>query len=121
MSKIVRAVNAMISQEQKMSEVTIASGEYFFRYDGKYTWSIKHDENTNVYFIYYYPEGEAPKHLVNVPPDVWDHKPFVLYKTDEIGTQEALQSFRELYSIVKEKLLGIDAVFDDIIESDIGP
>ena len=37
------------------------------------------------------------------------------YNSNEIGTDEALQAFRLLYTAVKEKGIGIDKVFDEIL------
>ena len=41
---------------------------------------------------------------------------FVTYSTVDIKTQEALESFRELYQIVSDKLFGIEDAFDEIIQ-----
>jgi hypothetical protein len=39
------------------------------------------------------------------------------YNSNEIGTDEALQAFRLLYTAVKEKGIGIDKVFDEILNA----
>jgi len=42
----------------------------------------------------------------------------VVYKDSEIGTREARASFTELYSLLTEKVYGVDEVLDDIIADD---
>jgi len=39
----------------------------------------------------------------------------VKYSDTEVGTKEAKSSFAELYTIVKERLYGVNDVLDDII------
>ena len=38
------------------------------------------------------------------------------YNTNELDSDEALQSFRLLYTAIREKGIGIDKVFDEIID-----
>ena len=113
MSKIVLAVNSMISNEEKISDVAkdVMGSEYLFKYDNKYIWGIS--ENNGLYSLFFYPETKEADELIGVID--WDSVPMVVYKTEELKTREALESFGELYLIVKEKLHNVERVLDDII------
>ena len=43
------------------------------------------------------------------------------YNTNEINSDEALQAFRLLFTEVREKGIGIDKVFDEIIDGYSSP
>lgn len=120
MSKIVIAVNVMLSNPKKISEVieTPIGAEIFFRYDRKHKWSIIESGNGS-HTLIYYPGPQALEYLAQLDPDEWGNVKMVSYRAEDIGTREALSSFAELYSVVKEKLFGMDEVLDDIIDSDI--
>ena len=115
MSKIVTAVNSMISNADKISDVTrLEVGgnlEYVFKYNNKYVWGIsKHGE---ILFLYLYPKT---KEITEINANIiWSSFEFISYNTEELKTREALESFAELYLIVKEKLHNVDGVLDDII------
>ena len=118
MSKIVQAVNTMISNQKKITEVTRSAlgSETFFLYDDKYLWSIAESEGE--YNLWFYPNGELSI-LAGYEGFEWDNVPMVRYSTDELGTREARATFAELYSLIKEKVYGVDEVLNDIIEQDI--
>jgi len=118
MSKIVRAINAMIANEKKISSVMKGqNGEIFFLFDGKYKWSTRKGEDGT--YLWFYPVDADLRTLAGV--DDWDGIPMVTYRASEIGTREAKESFEELYLLVKEKLYGVDDVLNDIIgQSDDG-
>ncbi|MCK4798267.1 MAG: hypothetical protein KAT05_12875 [Spirochaetes bacterium] len=113
MSKIVLAVNSMISNADKISDVSmnIENMEYFFKYDNKYVWGIILYENN--YTLYFYPKIKDTRELDNMYE--WDKVDFITYKTEELKTREAIESFSELYLIIKEKHLNVDSVLNDII------
>lgn len=118
MSKIVQAVNSMIGKSKKISQVFYIDGnEIFFVYDDKYKWSIK-EENDENYSLHFYLSEEKIEEIANtsdlLPPDA-----YITYRTDELKTREAKESFRDLYILVKEKLLGADQALDDIIFGDL--
>lgn len=110
MTKIVRAVNSMVSHAEKISDVSIISDEYIFKFDDKYIWGILEKEGN--YILFYYPNTKE----INELDDSWQDVPMVAYKTKELKTQESLESFMELYLIVKEKLYDVDRVLDNIID-----
>ncbi|MDB6445174.1 hypothetical protein PII47_17410 [Pseudomonas sp. 21TX0197] len=121
MSKIVVAVNVMIVQKDKISNVQAGGvdGEYFFLYDGKYKWSIFSDDEDG-YVLVYYPGHYSLEWLSSIPLEAWDDSiEMVLYRVKDIGTKEAKESFAELYAVLNEKKFGMDDVLDDIINSDI--
>ena len=54
--------------------------------------------------------------LANLFDEEWEEIPMMHYSTKELATKEAFASFEELYRVVKEKMLGMDTVLDDIIK-----
>ena len=115
-SKIVQAVNVMCVRPMDIQNVTpLADGEILFSYGPKeYKWGIKESQNFQGHLtLFFYPRAESIEALANTVD--WTTEPHTSYSTKEIGTEEARQTFRELYSIVKEKLYGVDEVLNDII------
>ncbi|MBO9689770.1 MAG: hypothetical protein J7598_24480 [Mitsuaria chitosanitabida] len=114
MSKIVQAVNAMISNSDRITNVIQGSNEIFFVYNGKYKWSMTWRDNGH--YLWFYPGSETIEQLSE---EQWENDvAMVTYKDTDIGTKEAKASFAELYSVLKEKVFGMDKVFDDIISDD---
>lgn len=114
MSKVVQAVNAMLSNSKLITDVMVEDAEYFFLYKSKYKWSIKQVEDQT--FLWFYPGSESLQQLRHIAlGDDWRSVPMIRYSDKEIGTKEAKQSFVELYNLVKEKVYGIDDALDDII------
>ena len=115
MSKIVQAVNSMISHSDKITNVLNGDGEIFFLYKN-YKWSMaKRDAD---HYLWFYPNAESLDSLLQHGPGEWSEVDMVCYKDSDIGTKEAKASFAELYSVVKEKIYGVDEVLDDIISDD---
>jgi len=114
MSKIVQAVNAMISNPDKIKSVISNGTEYFFIYKNKYKWSIvKNDEND--YLLFFYPEQLSLDEIAHISSINWQNLQYVKYAVSEIRTTEAEQSFSELYTLVSEKAYGVDEMLKDII------
>lgn len=113
MSKIVQAVNAMIANPQLIANVVQGQDEFFFLYKNRYTWSMSKREDD--YFLWFYPGCSHPEELTSFEGHDWEGVPMVTYRAKEIGTKEARASFTELYTIIKEKLYGLNDVLDDII------
>lgn len=116
MSKIVQAINAMISHPHLITEVTRNGTELFFLYNGKHKWSMALRDNGT--WLWYYPGNDSLEDLANQDWEDIEHIPMVTYRDTEIGTKEAKASFSELFSILKEKVYGMDRVFEDIIGTD---
>jgi len=120
MSKMVRAANIMVSNAVKISNVIQKGNEYFFLYGEKYKWSIMFDADENSYSLFYYPGKFSLNLLASMPDDEWRHyDKYIVYNSKELKTREAHDTFNELYRTVKEQLLGIGDVLDDIIKDDI--
>jgi len=116
MTKIVSALNAMIRNEEKISDVIAGEqDEIFFLYDGKYKWSMKTGDDEELW-LWFYP-GQNSLEDLSCRTD-FEGVPMVTYRLSEIGTREATQTFRELYSIVREKMWGMDDILNDIIKDD---
>lgn len=125
MSKIIRAINAMVSNSDKITEVYRDKNELFFLYNGKHKWSIFEKQKEEGYILYYYPAKIIPESIEELsrmsPAEVSKLEgKYVAYETDEFKTREAKESFGELFLIIKEKLLGIDKVLAEIIDDDEG-
>lgn len=118
MSKIVTAVNAMISNDNMINNVVQGhmETEIFFKYGKKHLWSII-EEKGGSYHLNYYPGDQDLNRLASISQEEWflaDIKS-VEYNSRILGTKEALDSFKELNSIVREKVYGMDIILDDII------
>jgi hypothetical protein len=117
MSKIVQAVNAMISNSKLITSVIKGESELFFLYKNKYKWSISKREDGHI--LWYYPGSETLQSLASHDGDDWQGVEMVTYKDSEIGTKEAKATFSELYTLLNEKIYGIDDVLNDIISDDL--
>jgi hypothetical protein len=114
MSKVVQAVNAMISNPDQITKVMRNGREIFFLYKGKYKWSVsKHEKGE--YYLYFHPGDEELEQLCYYDGYEWEGTPMVTYTDQDIGTKEATASFSELYTLIKERVYGLNDVLDDII------
>lgn len=119
MSKIIAVINIMISNSNKISQVSLIDRECFFLYDQKHKWSITQGDDNDVYYLHYYPGEEMIDQLASMEEIEWAHyNKLITYSSKELKTREAYESLQELYRIVKEKSFGVDDAFDDIIKSD---
>lgn len=119
MSKIVEAVNVMILNPEKITNVIKRESEYYFIYKDKYKWSIN-GLPSGSYTLVYYASDISLDELANFEQENWEHfNDMVIYRCSDIGTKEATQTFRDLYSILNEKVFGVDEVLSDIIKDDI--
>lgn len=113
MSKIVQAVNSMIANKEKISNVMEKKGEFYFLYDEKHRWSIRYDDDLEDYWLYYYKTTASTESLASMENFAGIN--FIVYRAKIIGTKEAFSTFRDLFQLLQEKVLGIDEVLDDII------
>jgi hypothetical protein len=124
--KIISAINAMISKPNKIGKIfgdPENSKFYFFVFDGKYVWSIA--ENKGVYYLCLYPQRKVAtlsaedyaKMLSRMRDEEQNFEDSVCYNTKELKTQEAVESFTELFKLIQERQYGVDAMLDDIIGS----
>lgn len=114
----------MVSNPDKITNVLKNGDEFFFLYKEKYKWSIS--IYVDRYYLHYYPEKTLPRSIEELARlDSQDFEylqgSYITYSTDEYKSQEAKESFRELYTIVKEKVLDIDKTLQDIIDDDNVP
>lgn len=116
MSKIVQAVNAIISNPNAITKVIKTADDLYFLYKGKYKWSISIQDNDTL--LWYYPGDESLEKLATTEDWAWEDIPMVTYRSSEIGTREAKASFAELYVLLKERLYKVNEVLDDIINDD---
>lgn len=116
MSKIIQAVNAMISNPSAITKVIKKADDIYFLYKGKYKWSITIQNDDSM--LWYYPGTESIEQLASTDDWEWENVPMVTYRTSEIGTREARASFAELYVVLKERLYKVNEVLDDIINDE---
>lgn len=117
MSKIVQAVNAMIANQDHISNVipsTHNKNEYFFVYKNKHVWSMLKNDDSD-HRLFFYPNTNNIDYLSSLEGHEWSDVQMVSYLDSEIATKEAKSSFSELHTILKEKLYGINDVLDEII------
>lgn len=91
-----------------------SSNEFFFIYDMKYLWSILQTSIKDDYLLFYY-KGMPP-----IPKLLEDKDRFskaIGYSSLDFKTKEAIESFRDLFNIVKGKTYGMDEVLNDILDS----
>jgi hypothetical protein len=122
MSKIVQAINVMIVNSDRITDVTPSTTTdiIFFRYDNKYIWGIREDVNEEgelIYYLTYFPDNTMISHLVSLPNYELKEIKQLVYFSAEFNSREATQSFAELYTIINEKKFGVDSVLEDIIKS----
>lgn len=116
MSKIIQAVNSIISNSNLIGKVLFGfNNELFFTYKNKYKWSIRRQEDGN-YSLWFYPSEMSIEELATIQNEEWENVPLMHYSTKDLATKEAFASFEELYRIAKEKVFGMDKVLDDIIK-----
>lgn len=116
MSKIVQAINSIISNAKNIGNVSRGDSELFFTYKEKYKWSIS--KRGDDFYLWFYPRNISIHDLVASARHDWEGIEMVTYQASEIGTREALSSFSELFTVISGKLYGIDGVLDDIISDD---
>lgn len=116
--KIVQAVNSMIANKAKITNVIVGNdGDFYFKF-GEHKWSIGGDSDG--YNLRYFPGNDTLDTIAAFIQVGWTNVPptSVLYTTSDLKTREALQSFAELHRVVQEKLYDVDRVLDDIIGDD---
>jgi len=120
MSRIVTAVNAMIVNPGLITHVIAGEAdEIFFLYKEKYKWSMARRQGG--ISLWFYPvERITIEELAAAEDADWEDIPMVHYRDIDIGTKEAKESFSELYTLLNEKVYGMDEVLDDI-SSDLPP
>jgi hypothetical protein len=120
MSKIVQAVNAMISNPDLIGSVmegATESPEVFFLYNGRHKWSMRKDGDGD-YHLFYYPGEQKLEQLARMDDDDWQNfREMAHYSANQIGTREAKASFRDLYNLLNEKVYGLDEALTDIIDT----
>jgi len=127
MSRIVAVAKVMYSNPNKITSVINLDSYWFFLYDKKYAWCIQNigDEGKNRYRLFFIKVGKEfavtdPKQFEIVSRQDIDllvnDGEAIEYDSYEVGSKEIHHSFGLLYSVVKEKSIGIDKVFDEILE-----
>ena len=115
MSKVIQAVNAMLSKKELISNVLKSGNEFFFLYKNIYKWSIHYRETDDDYVLYFYPGHETLNQLASLNEELWNDINMIVYHSRDLGGKEAHDTLKELYMTLKEMLYGVDKVLEDII------
>ncbi|WP_018341546.1 hypothetical protein [Cytophaga aurantiaca] len=115
--KIIQVINTMITNQSKISDIIRKNREYFFIYDKKHKWSIAKLDDEEEYFLHLYPTDELDIKQLSTNME-WEGFTYVTYSSEDIKTKEGIESFRELYQILSDKVLGIDDIFNDILKDE---
>lgn len=132
MSRIIQAINSMIINRDLITDVIAYNDEYFFNFLD-YVWSIKRNGPRFVasrgvhlgitqksypltygYVLTFYPGYTSVSNLKSdlSQKNVVDT---IRYSDETFKSQEATESFEELYKTTTERLYNVDNVLDDII------
>lgn len=114
MNKIILAINSMIENSDEISVVVGKNNEYIFSYQGS-IWSIfEYNDPESGYSLVLYPRTKSISQLESLDNPRFN-TPHIIYSSGDLKTQEALESFHELYNILKEKVYGVDDILNKII------
>jgi hypothetical protein len=126
--KIIQAINKIIENSDDIKNIVYYNGadEFFFEYRIAlvmpigaykfYRFSVK-CYGKDEYAVYYYSEDLSPQDICHYKYYSNDKLMFVSYYSNELKTKESLETFRDLYNIVKDKYYGASIAFDDIINN----
>ena len=73
-------------------------------------------DNESGYSLVLYPRTKSISQLESSDNPRFN-TPHIIYCSGDLKTQEALESFHELYNILKEKVYGVDDILNKIIMS----
>ena len=124
MSKIISAINVMISNAERISHIRPYKHMYFFLYEKKHKWTIfqQHDafHDQDDYILWYLPGDETIEEMISLlQSSAWnEYDRLIIYTSQELKTREARESMQELYTVVKEKAYNVDQSLDEIINGD---
>lgn len=112
-----KAVDAMVNSEELITDVKALQESLFFKYNGRYVWSIQR-ELGDYYLIYYVNHNEVKAVIDAIKYMPNDPGPYISYSSKDYKSTEDGDNFGELYKIVKEKLYNIDTVLESIISGE---
>jgi hypothetical protein len=105
----------MISNKDKIGNVVKGGQEYFFIFNQKHKWSISFNDSENKVFLHLYPDENISLNDLTTITDWESYGDYITYRSEEFKSKEALETFLELYDIVKSKLFGAEDILDDIL------
>jgi len=120
MNQVIEVINTIIENKINISNVINDNGMIFFLYKEIHIFSLhsKSDTDLDAFYFNVYPAKEFDinrilylKHNVGL-----NEVPMVSFDSDDFKTQEALETFRDLYLVLKSKLYDVDKVFADILK-----
>ncbi|ACF13126.1 hypothetical protein Ctha_0657 [Chloroherpeton thalassium ATCC 35110] len=116
MSKIVQAVRKMAANAESIIEHKHDDHKFFFTYMEKYLWSLEYDTNEDYYLLQFYPNLEEFMHfLENGQAQQISSISTICFSTKQLDSQEAYDSFKDLFQLLKSRKYDFDKVLDEII------
>lgn len=117
MNKIIQVINTMISNSGRISNVIESNEEYFFIYNNIYKWSIlESKEDPEIIKLFLYPDESIKLETLAFDTDYSVYSKFVSYSSQDFKSSEAIESFKELLNIVKDKIYGVDNILNEILK-----
>lgn len=114
MSKIIRAINSMIINSDKISEISKWKNKYSFLFDNKFVWSIEKTFNNNILLTIYPKYKDLDVFFEDL--EIIDTFDSITYQSLDYETKEATESFMELFTVIQEKALKVDEALNAIID-----
>ena len=118
-SKVIHVINKIIARPENIEQVFGGSSEYYFRYKGHFFSILQRtdaDERFGRYSFYVYPKWtgtlEALDEFFNFHTS--DELAMAAYHETQFSDAEK-RLLPTLYSLLQQKELGLDEVFDDIL------
>lgn len=116
--KTIKTIHAIASAPDRIEDITRRSNEFYFRFKGHVFSILKRnnpDHDCGNFTFYVYPDWTgATSALADFFDMQWPEE-LPMASFDSIGFDE--EPFARLYDIVNSKYLGVDAIFDDILQN----
>ena len=124
MDKLISALNTIVENFDKITEIRKTGSVYAFRYLGKQTWAVQPESGIQVfaeprggYRVFYFPGDVTPDQAAEALELGYSEPERLSFSTSEIKTTEAYETFSDLYRQLGMKYFKIDNVLDEIIQT----
>jgi hypothetical protein len=118
--KVLSLIAQIIENPKQIQEIHKNANEYYFIYRDRYFSMVKRTDPSEEgdYVFYIYPKASGPLDQVALETTILDPArdyPLVSYNDREFGGDGTLL-FHRLYSMLEESHLGLDQLFDEILD-----
>lgn len=101
----------MIINSDKISDLSIWGEKYFFLFDNKFIWAIQKNLNGTYFLTIYSGVTDLDILFQNI-----ESFKSLTYRSVDYNTQEAIESFLDLFVLIQEKEMNVDDALDAIID-----